>query len=56
MLVDTSLTGYANGKREYSSTIVNMYGLLVDGIGPLKSIEIRSKGCVALIKIDLGGW
>ena len=40
----------AKGKREYSSTTVNMYLLRVlVGRGPLKSTFRRSKGLVAFI-------
>ena len=40
--------GYANGKREYSSTIVSMHILREDNDnGPLKSMLSHSIGCVA---------
>ena len=48
---DTLVHGYANTKREYSSTIIRIYVFLdIDGTGPLKSTLSLSKGCVALIR------
>ena len=52
VLEEVSLTGNAQGNRLYSSTIVNMYLFPDDfdlGKGPLKSIAILSRGCVARI-------
>lgn len=46
--------GNAKGYLEYSSTTVRMYRfLVVEGIGPLKSIFNRSKGEVAFINFPL---
>ena len=46
-------TGMAKGNLLYSSMIVKVYLLvLTDGKGPLKSILIRSKGCVALMDCE----
>ena len=45
-----SLHGNAKGKRENSSTTTSKYLFgVAEGIGPLKSMASRSKGCVALI-------
>ena len=52
--VEVSLHGNAHGNLLNSSTIVNinLFSECFDfGNGPLKSMERRSNGCVALIKV-----
>ena len=47
--------GKQNGKREYSSTMTSKKTLrLQEGKGPLKSIDMRSRGCVAFTSEYLG--
>lgn len=51
--VATFFTGKVNGNLEYSSTIVRRNGIFLEGKKPLKSIDMRSNGCVALISWTL---
>ena len=49
--MDTSGQGKTNGNLEYLSTTFRKYlFLLLEGSGPLKSMLIHSKGCVAFIR------
>ena len=50
----TGFYAYTNGKRVNSSIITTKYLFFeTDESGPLKSMLIRSKGCVALIRVRL---
>ena len=48
--------GKTKGNLEYSSTITSRYLFFVDeGLGPEKSMEMRSKGLRALMRLAGGG-